>query len=47
MKALLRELLITLDALLGGDRRRYGHEPPAPCQAPTQPPPKPGARTAA
>src|SRR4051794_19771206 len=25
---LLRELGVTLDALLGGDHRRYGHQPP-------------------
>jgi hypothetical protein len=26
---LLRELGVTLDALLGGDHRRYGHQPPS------------------
>lgn len=42
MKRLLRELFITLDVLLGGDYRQYGHLPPlADREPPTLPPPKP------
>lgn len=39
-RSVLREIVRTLDVLLSGDHRRYGHVPPEHCEPPTAPPPK-------
>jgi hypothetical protein len=44
MRRLLREILLTLDAMLGGFPPAGGHAPPAATRPPTKPPPKPGER---
>lgn len=42
MRRLLRELFVTLDAMMGGDHRSGGHQPPEHVEPPTVGPPKPG-----
>lgn len=47
LRCVIRDIFPTIDALLGGDHRAYGHRPPDAVRPPTGPPPKPSDAVAA